>query len=182
MTLHEDGPRTAAPPSGHQRQPPEAQGWGDYVVPAVIFLFCGVVTYLSTTFERALPIIVGYSMQPRVFPIFLMVVIAVLNVIFIVQIWRHRASSQPYWRRHLEPGQTWASAMLLGVFYLLAEHVDMMLGLVVVMFTLCMVWGERRVWVAALVALGTTAAIFFSFDLVLQVRFPRGLLTDWYYG
>jgi len=152
-------------------------GWGDYVVPAAIFLFCGVVTYLSTTFEEALPLIVGHSMQPRVFPIFLMAVIAVLNLALIARLIRTPAS-----RRDWEPYQTWATAVLLGVFYVLTEAVDMMAALVVVMFALCMVWGERRWPVAALVALGTTAAIFFSFDLLLEVRFPRGLLTDMYYG
>jgi putative tricarboxylic transport membrane protein len=50
------------------------------------------------------------------------------------------------------------------------------------MFAMCVIWGERRWWVAALTALITTGAIFFSFDLILEVRFPRGLFTDWYYG
>ncbi|MEQ9121646.1 MAG: tripartite tricarboxylate transporter TctB family protein, partial [Alphaproteobacteria bacterium] len=85
-------------------------------------------------------------------------------------------------RRDWEPFQTWATALLLGVFYVLTEAVDMMAALIVVMFALCMVWGERRWPVAAQVAFGTTAAIFFSFDLLLEVRFPRGLFTDMYYG
>ena len=41
---------------------------------------------------------------------------------------------------------------------------------------------ERRISVASAVALVTTAAIFFLFDMVLRVRFPRGLLTNLYYG
>ena len=182
MTTRGDADRAAETPPDTEAQPEQKLGWGDYIVPASIFLFCGVVTYVSTTLEEALPIIVGNSMQPRVFPIFLMAVIAVLNIVLIFQIRAHRTSNEPYWRQHLEPRQTWLSAVLLGVFYLLTEFVDMMLGLIVVMFALCIVWGERRWWVAGLVAFGTTAAIFFSFDQILQVRFPRGLLTDWYYG
>jgi putative tricarboxylic transport membrane protein len=152
-------------------------GWGDYLVPVFIFAFCAVVIYISTTFEEAVPIIVGHSMQPRVFPIFLMIVIGVLNLALIAQV-----LSRPASRRDWEPYQTWATGVLLGVFYLIASYVDMILALIVVMFALCMVWGERRWWIAALVALGTTAFIFFSFDLILEVRFPRGLLTNWYYG
>lgn len=182
MTSTSDDDRAVEAPPGRDAQARHRLGWTDYAVPAFIFLFCAVVTWISTTFERALPIIVGHSMQPRVFPIFLMAVIAVLNLVFIAQIRAHRTSNEPYWRHRPEPRQTWWSAVLLGVFYVLTEYVDMMLALVVVMFTLCIVWGERRWWVAALVALGTTGLIFFSFDLVLQVRFPRGLLTDWYYG
>lgn len=154
-----------------------ASGGGDYCVPAFIFLFCGVISYVSTTFDEALPLIVGDSIQPRVFPIFLMAVVAVLNIGLIVQV-----LSKPASRRDWEPYQTWASAVLFGVFYFLATFVDIMIGLMVTMFALSIIWGERRVWVAAVLAIVTTSMIFFSFDLVLEVRFPRGLFTDWYYG
>ena len=156
---------------------PKGLGWGDYCVPIVVFAFCGVVTYFSLQLEEAIPLIVGHSMQPRVWPIFVMAIIAVLNLVLIAQI-----LIKPANRRDWEPHQTWLSAVLLGVFYFIATHLDMMLALIVVMFALCMVWGERRWWVAALVAVGTTAAIFFSFDQILEVRFPRGILTDPYYG
>lgn len=156
---------------------PKGLGWGDYCVPVVVFIFCGVVTYFSYQLEEALPIIVGHSMQPRVWPIFLMAIIGALNLILIAQI-----LSQPASRRDWGPYQTWASAILLGVFYLIATHLDMILAMAVVMFALCMVWGERRWWVAAVTAIATTAIVFFTFDLVLEVRFPRGILTDPYYG
>ncbi|SRR6056297_2217319 len=174
--LEDRAVETPPGPNGDTRDE-KGIGWGDYLVPVVIFAFCGAVIYVSTTFEEALPIIVGHSMQPRVFPIFLMLVIALLNLGLIAQI-----LSQPVSRRDWEPYQTWGSGVLLGVFYLLSRYVDMMLALAVVMFALCMLWGERRWWVAALVGVTTTAVIFFSFDLILEVRFPRGLLTDWYYG
>ena len=61
-------------------------------------------------------------------------------------------------------------------------YVDMFVGIIVVMFLLCLLWGERRIWVAGLVAIVTPALIFLLFDEVLQIRFPRGLLTNWYYG
>jgi len=179
MSAQDDTSRAAETPPGDPAtpEPQPARHWSDYAVPAVIFLFCGVVSYISTTLDEAIPIIVGHSMQPRVFPIFLMAVIAVLNLGLIAQI-----TSHPMPRRGWEPRQTWASAAMLPVFYVLASQVDLMLALIVTMFTLCIVWGERRIWVAALVSLGTTAFIFFSFDLILEVRFPRGLLTDLYYG
>ena len=36
--------------------------------------------------------------------------------------------------------------------------------------------------VAGALALATPTIIFFLFDKALRVRFPRGLLTNWYYG
>jgi len=149
----------------------------DFAVPAGVFLFAGVVAYLTTTFDKASPLIVGDSMQPRDFPLFLMAIISILNVVVIVQ-----TINDPPKARNLEPWQTWASMSLLGVFFLLAVYADMFLGLIVAMFAMCMIWGERRIWVAALVAVLTPAIIFFVFDLVLQVRFPRGILTNLWYG
>ncbi len=155
----------------------DVKGWGDYVVPIFVFVFCGVVAAISLTLDEALPLIVGHSMQPRVFPIFLMAVIAVLNIGLVVHVLRNPPS-----RRRWEPPVTWISAALMVVFWALTEFLDMMIALVVVMFLLSIAWGERRLWLAAALALVTTATIFFSFDLILEVRFPRGILTDRYYG
>ena len=73
-------------------------------------------------------------------------------------------------------------SLKLALFFLLAGFVDMFLGLMVVAFAMCLVWGERRWWVAGLVALLTPGLIFITFDALLEVRFPRGILTNLYYG
>lgn len=153
-----------------------AKAW-DFVVPAFIFAFCAVIVGLSLTFEKAPPIIVGKAMQPRSFPIFLAAVIAALNCVLIWQILR-----EPTRESRREPVQTWLTMLLLGVFYLIASTLDFFLGIAVVMFLICLVWGERRIWLAALLAVVLPLAVFFFFDLVLEVRFPRGLLTELYYG
>ncbi len=158
-------------------QPPGRLHWFDLGLPVTVFVFCAAVIHLSMTFEEVPEIIVGDSMQPRVFPIFLMVVMGLLNIALILQITR-----TPPKRLELEPKVTWFSVVLMGVFYILAEHVDMMLALPAVLFCMCRLWGETRLWVAGLAAVITTCAIFFSFDLVLEVRFPRGVLTNIYYG
>ena len=149
----------------------------DWAVPAFIFLFCGVISYIATTLDEAPDIIVGDAMQPRVFPIFLMAVIAIFNVVLIIQMLR----SEPRSRSDL-PWQTWVTGALLAVFYVVTVNLDLFLALAIVMFSMCIAWGERRIWVAALVATITPAVIFFTFDLVLRVRFPRGILTNLYYG
>ncbi len=68
------------------------------------------------------------------------------------------------------------------IFYPLTVYLDMLIAIAVVMFAMCLLWGERRVYVAGAVALVTPTAIFFLFDMVLRIRFPRGLLTNLYYG
>jgi hypothetical protein len=146
-------------------------------VPLVIFAFCAIVIYLASQLDIAPPIIVGPAMQPRSFPIFLMVLIALLNTVLIWQL--ARGQEMP---RVSQPPATWISIVLMAVFYVLATYVDMFIALIVVMFIMTIVWGERRIWLAALVSVLTPVSIFLLFDLVLEIRFPRGILTNLYYG
>jgi len=149
----------------------------DWLIPAIIFAFCGVVTYFALQLDTAPAIVIGEAMQPRSFTMFLMALIAVLNVVLIYQILKGNPMPQVS-----QPSQTWISMALMLVFYALTTYVDMFAALIVVIFTMCVVWGERRLWLAALVALITPASIFLLFDLVLKIRFPRGILTNLYYG
>ena len=146
-------------------------------MPAVLAIFSCAVIWLSLQLEESPPMIVGDSMQPRVFPIFLMAVNLVLIGCLVIQVMQ-----KPPAKIQLEGVATWGSIAMLPVFYALTVSLDMFIGIAVVMFALCFLWGERRVWVAALVALVTPAGVFFLFDLVLIVRFPRGVLTSIYYG
>ena len=116
-------------------------------------------------------------MQPRSFPIFLMALIAILNAVLIWQIFS--GNPMPEVR---QPPTTWISILLMVVFYVLTTYVDLIIALVVVIFTMSLVWGERRMWRAGLVALATPITVFLLFDLVLKIRFPRGILTNLYYG
>ena len=149
----------------------------DWLVPGIIFTFCAIAAAIALQFDEAPKIVVGPAMQPRSFPIFLCSIIVILNVVLIWQL--ISGARMPEARQPLE---TWVTVLLMGVFYLITTYADMFLGLAVVIFLMCIAWGERRYWLAALVAVLTPASIFFLFDLVLEVRFPRGILTNLYYG
>lgn len=165
------GTASAAPQRGPRPDPIE------WLVPLVIFAYCIVVAYLTTTFDRAPDIIVGHAMQPRNFPLFLVIVTALLNIVLIFQMLRGGARERPH-----QPPQTLITAILMALFWPGAVYVDMFLTFALIMFAMCITWGERRLWVAALVAVLGPVLIFFTFDLALEVRFPRGVLTNLYYG
>ena len=139
--------------------------------------FSFVVIWVAFQLEESPAMIVGDSMQPRVFPIFLMCLNLILAV-FLALAHRKEAPAPI----SLEGHQTWGSIALFVVFYFLTVHVDMMIAITVVMFAMCLLWGEKRIHMAAATAIATPVLVFFLFDLVLRVRFPRGLLTNWYYG
>lgn len=148
-----------------------------FIVPAIIAGFSVVVIWASLQLELSPPMIVGDSMQPRAFPIFLMVVNLALVAVLVTQMIRQPPRPIP-----LEPWATWGSMLLVPVFYGLTVWLDMFIGIAVVMFALCLLWGERRILVAGSLAVVTPLSIFTLFDAVLKVRFPRGVLTNWYYG
>ncbi len=147
------------------------------VIPGVITAFSFAVIWAALQLDLSPPMIVGDSLQPRVFPILLMVINLVLAALLAIQYWK-----KPPKKIKRDGLQTWGSVALFVIFYPLTVYLDMLIAIAVVMFVMCLLWGERRIQVAGAVALVTPAAIFFLFDMVLRIRFPRGLLTNLYYG
>ena len=147
------------------------------IIPGVITAFSIAVICAAVQLELSPPMIVGDSLQPRVFPILLMVINLILAALLASQ---YRKESPGKVQR--EGLRTWGSIALFLMFYPITVYVDMMIGIAVVMFVMCLLWGERRGLFAGTLALATPFVIFFLFDLVLRVRLPRGLFTNWYYG
>lgn len=148
-----------------------------YLVPALLVIFSLVVIALSLQLEESPPIIIGESMQPRVFPIFLMVLNLLLTALLILQ---YRKSPPESLSR--ERLATWGSIFLMIPFYLLTTYVDLFIAIAITLFAMSLLWGEKRWWVALLTAIITPAALFLLFDTVLRIRFPRGLFTNWWYS
>jgi hypothetical protein len=148
-----------------------------YFVPGFISVFSLAVIWAALQLDISPPMIVGDSMQPRVFPIFLMIINLILSAFLAIQ-YRNNLPKMI----QLESYHTWLTIALFVVFYFVTVYIDMFIAIAIVLFCMCLLWGERRIPVAGAVALVTPITIFFLFDLVLRVRFPRGLLTNWYYG
>ena len=147
------------------------------VIPGIIALFSVVIIYLALQLRTSPPLIVGASMQPRSFPIFLMVI----NLLLVgIMIWQNlKNPPEPV---KMEGLTTWISIGLFALFYILTTYADFFIAIAAVVFLLSVSWGERRLLVAGLVALTVPLTLFLIFDEVLKIRFPRGLITNWYYG
>ena len=143
-----------------------------WIVPALIILFCAGAFYVSTTF-REMPPILKRGIQPSDFPQLLLGLIVFLTILMAwldpIQI------KDPLHRKVL------GTIALFGVFAALSV-VDLFLGLGVFAGALAAFWGERRLAVIALIGIVLPTAIFFLFDLAFEIRFPRGLLTNLWYG
>ena len=143
-----------------------------WVVTFVIISFCGATFWVSTTFDR-MPPILKRGIQPADFPQLILILMLVLTV---AMIWL-----DPIIVDKRLDSKTVGSLVLFGVFGGLT-FIDLFLALGAVAALLAMFWGERR-WQAVVgIGLMMPALIFLLFDQVFEIRFPRGLLTNLWYG
>ena len=148
-----------------------------FILPISIIILSSVIIGIALNLEEAAQIIVGDGLQPRVFPIFLMT----LNIFLaLIMIWQFIKS--PPKSSIAERFPTIGSILLFGLFYILASYIDLFIGLATVIFLMSRLWGNKQILSNLALAVITPLTIFLLFDLVLKIRFPRGLLTDWYYG
>lgn len=149
-----------------------------YIIPLFLTLFSFAVIYLSLQLDTSPEMIVGDSMQARSFPIFLMVINLLLVGILSLQFYKTYPKEV-----ELEKFPTWSSMLLFLIFYIIIFiSGDMFVAIPIVMFLMGLTWGQKKVWISLTNAIVTPLSIFLLFDYVLQVRFPRGWLTNIYYG
>ncbi len=148
-----------------------------FILPISIIILSSVIIGIALNLEEAAQIIVGDGLQPRVFPIFLMTLNIFLALIMIWQFFKSPPKSSI-----AERFPTIGSILLFGLFYILASYIDLFIGIATVIFLMSRLWGNKQILSNLALAVITPLTIFLLFDLVLKIRFPRGLLTDWYYG
>ena len=148
-----------------------------YITPIFLALFSIAIIFISAQIDTSPEMIVGDSMQARTFPIFLMAINLILISVLSLQFFKNYPK-----RIELEIFTTWFTMFLSLLFYFLTITTDMFIGITVCMFLMGYAWGEKRLWVNICNAIITPGAIFILFDYVLQIRFPRGILTNIYYG
>jgi putative tricarboxylic transport membrane protein len=149
-----------------------------YIIPSFLTVFSFVVIYMSLQLDTSPEMIVGDSMQARSFPIFLMVINLFLVGILSIQFYKTYPKEV-----ELEKFPTWSSMLLFLIFYIIIlVSGDMFVAIPIIMFLMGLTWGQKKLWVSLTNAIVTPVSIFFLFDYVLQVRFPRGWLTNIYYG
>ncbi len=137
-----------------------------------IIAFCIAAIWLSLSFEK-MPPILKRGIQPADFP---QLVLALIILMTLYMLWRDPV-------RVVEPmgSKTLGTIVLMVLFVLLAE-IDLFLALAVFAAGLSLYWGERRFSRLIIVGLVVPVTVFFLFDQVFKIRFPRGLLTNLWYG
>ena len=142
------------------------------LVPLALILFACVAIYISTTFKK-MPPILKRGIQPSDFPQLICGLIIFLSLLM--------AWFDPARMQERVSAKTLLTVALMAGFVLLVQ-VDLFIALGTFAAALSALWGERRLLVLGFVGVVMPLVIFFIFDLAFQVRFPRGVLTNMWYG
>ena len=143
-----------------------------WLVPAAIVAFCIGAWWVTTGFDR-MPPILKRGIQPSDFPQLIAGLIIFLTFLMVIL--------DPVRVAERVSGRAWSSMALMGVFAIVTL-VDFFIALAVFAVGLALLWGERRSSILAFVGLIVPVGVFFLFDLAFRIRFPRGLLTNLWYG
>ena len=149
-----------------------SSGLERWIVPAVILLFCAAAIWVSTTFEE-MPPILKRGIQPSDFPQLVCALIVFCTIIMAIRDPIRIEGS--FGRKPL------GTLVLMGAFVALCS-IDFFLALGVFAGLLTVFWGERRIGMILLVGILIPLFVFFLFDLGFEIRFPKGALTNLWYG
>lgn len=137
-----------------------------------IICFSLIAFWVTTTFETVPPIL-KRGIQPSDFPQLIAGLIIALALLMGVI---NRDPAPDLLKR-----PTYLTIGLLLAFVGLVQ-LDFFLALGLFAVAMAFVWGERRPALLATVGVVVPVTVFFLFDLVFRIRFPRGLLTSLWYG
>ena len=143
-----------------------------WLVPLALIVFACVAIYISTTFKK-MPPILKRGIQPSDFP---QLICGLIIALSLLMAWFDPAKMQ-----ERVSARTLLTIALMAGFALLVQ-VDIFIALGVFAAALSALWGERRLVVLGAVGVLMPLVIFFLFDQAFQVRFPRGVLTNMWYG
>ncbi|MEM7525160.1 MAG: tripartite tricarboxylate transporter TctB family protein [Pseudomonadota bacterium] len=143
-----------------------------FVGPLIIVALAVVAIVVAEGFEQ-MPPILKRGVQPSDFP---QIVAALIIGLALFSIWREPV------RRDQDTNRTaWRTAALLLLFIALTT-IDFLLALGVFAAAMAALWGERRIGALLVIGIVVPIVIFLFFDQVFDIRFPRGVLTDLWYG
>lgn len=143
-----------------------------WLVPLIIIAFCITAIVITLSFKE-MPAILKRGIQPADFP---QLVAGFIILLTLLMLWKDPV--------HILERVDKATVRTLGliILFVALTTIDLFLALALFALALAWFWGERRVQNLLIVGLLIPVAVFFLFDLVFRIRFPRGLLTNLWYG
>ncbi|MEE9590427.1 MAG: tripartite tricarboxylate transporter TctB family protein [Hyphomicrobiaceae bacterium] len=149
----------------------------DTLLAAVIITLCGLLFYVTSTFEEVSALL-SQNIRPETFPRIVLAIIAALALAipFEHKLLKKRFNKIRKTRGTAIPRVTWLTLLLLLVASIGAPYFGTVLTIFLICVALPLLWHERRIFLVLAFATIFTAAVTFVFGVILKVYFEPGLL------
>ena len=142
----------------------------------VILLFSLFAFIVTFTFDQVPPIL-NRGIQPATFPKILLILI-----IFLTSFLYFLSIKSPWSAGKKLERPFYLTLFILILFVLIAKFLDFFLAIGTLSFLISFFWGERRIYYLFIVSIIFPIIVFIFFETILGLRFPSGIITNFYYN
>ena len=147
-----------------------------FIVSFVIIFLSSILLYFTFQFDIVPPIL-NRGIQPATFPKALLILIIFLTII------TYLLSLKNSWKKQKKlPTSFYLTLSSFILFILISKFLDFFLGISILSIIVSFFWGEKRILYLLLVGIIFPLFVFIFFEVVLGLRFPAGIITNFYYG
>ena len=147
-----------------------------FIVSFVIIFLSSILLYFTFQFDIVPPIL-NRGIQPATFPKALLILIIFLTLII------YLLSLKNSWKKQKKlPTSFYLTLSSFILFILISKFLDFFLGISILSIIVSFFWGEKRILYLLLVGIIFPLFVFIFFEVVLGLRFPAGIITNFYYS
>tara|TARA_Y100001936_G_scaffold19804_1_gene16805 strand:+ start:217 stop:723 length:507 start_codon:yes stop_codon:yes gene_type:complete len=147
-----------------------------FIVSFVIIFLSSILLYFTFQFDIVPPIL-NRGIQPATFPKALLILIIFLTII------TYLLSLKNSWKKQKKlPTSFYLTLSSFILFILISKFLDFFLGISILSIIVSFFWGEKRILYLLLVGIIFPLFVFIFFEVVLGLRFPAGIITNFYYS
>ena len=147
-----------------------------FIVSFVIIFLSSILLYFTFQFDIVPPIL-NRGIQPATFPKALLILIIFLTLII------YLLSLKNSWKKQKKlPDTFYLTLSSFILFILISKFLDFFLGISILSIIVSFFWGEKRILYLLLVGIIFPLFVFIFFEVVLGLRFPAGIITNFYYS
>ncbi len=142
----------------------------DIMVGLLLLIFCAIAFGITTTFPEV-PAMLSQNVPPTFFPRLVLGIISILSLALIGSGLKQSREAKSQVRLSV-----FVTAGVITLSVALIQLLGMLLTLSLLLVILPLCWGERRIHLIGILAVGVPFAIYLIFALALGVRFPAGMI------
>jgi len=142
-----------------------------------VILIFSIFAFVNTFYFATVPPILNRGIQPATFPkILLILIICLTSLIY------YLSFKNPWKKKEKLEKPFFLTLFVFSLFVLITLYLDFLLAIAVLSFLISFFWGERRIIYLILVSILFPIIVFIFFETILGLRFPSGIIINFYYS